>query len=470
MGIEQLKLREYQDKAVKDIRVVFAKKIKTVLLVSPVASGKTVMFSWLAWAVYNKGKRVLLLGHRDEILDQISEKLSMFSVPHGFVRGGDKSGINERVIVGSVASVARCLDKIARPDLIIVDEAKHCIKKTQFGKCVNYFPDAFVLGVDASPERHSKEGMGEIFKEIVYGPTVRWLIDNGYLSDYEMYAPLDLPDLADIKIDRGEYIQAQVEQTMNKPSITGKAVEQYKELADGKCCLVFCTSVKHAQDVAAEFCVAGYKFVSVDGQTPKPIRKQAVENLRIGVIDGITNCMLFCEGTDLPRVECVIDLSPTMSLALDIQKKGRGLRVFPGKEKLIIIDSAGNCYRHGLPCTPREWSLDGKKRRARGAVHPLRHCKECRAIYDPALSQCPRCGSVQLIEHREIKQRKGRLAKITPEEAALIMQAKKKKRMEMGKCRTKEELMALAKKRGYANPWAYAQFVLKGRQKNGSSR
>ncbi len=452
-------LRDYQNKLISDLRSEFAKGKKKLLAVSPVGSGKTVLFSYMAKAAASNELNVLILAHREELLFQISETLDMFDCKHGMIMPG-ASVNNERVQVGSVMTVLNRLEKITRPDLIIIDEAHHVSVGNSWQKILSHYNDVKVVGVTASPIRLDSKPLGDVFESMVIGPSVSELMRTGSLCDYKAFAP-QLADASHIKKSMGDYIKKDISELMDKPTITGSAVDEWFKIAKDKRTVVFCASVKHAENVAEEYKSRGIPAASIDGKMDKEKRRKIIADFRSGDILVLTNYSIVSEGFNIPSLECVQVLRPTASLSLAIQIWGRGLRTQDGKKYAILIDHVGMLLRHGLPDSDYEWSLSSvakKKKSIKTSEGSVKICSVCFAANESFNSICSNCLSAF-----EIKQRTG------PEQVDGDLQEidklefSKQKKKEQSAARTLEQLMDLGKTRGYKNPRYWAECVMKSR-------
>jgi len=456
-----IELRPYQSELVALARARFHDYL-SVLMVAPTGSGKTIMFSHLAQRVAAKGNRILVLVHRDELLDQVSDTLGGFDVPHSFIAAGRAFDRCAQVQVASVFSVARRLAKLGdwRPNMIIVDEAHHAVSGSTWSKVLTAFPQAYVLGVTATPERLSGEGLRDHFSHMIEGPSVRELINLGALCDFKVYAPQ--VDIGKVPKRAGDYAQDALAVAMNKPSITGDALQHYKRLADGKRALAFCVSLDHAWSVAQTFLHAGYQAQRIDGSMDKQTRRQLVRDFSRGGVQVMTSCELVSEGFDLPAIECGIMLRPTESLSLHLQQVGRTLRPFAGKPHAIILDHANNTAKHGLPDEIHAWSLDGRPKKKRGAsddAPAIRTCDECYATVPATALSCRYCGFTFKIKPREVKQVDGELAEVKATERKPVT------REETAEARTLQQLVKLGQARGMKNAGFWAIKVFNGRRR-----
>jgi len=451
-----LKLRDYQRIAIECVRDAFRAGNRRVLLVAPTGAGKTVMFSHLARAISICGQRVLLMAHRDELLDQISRTLTQVGVEHGFIAARRQMNLETLVQVAGVHTLKNKAGKIPwKPDWIICDEAHHATAGS-WAKIIAAYPDARVVGVTATPERLDGKGLGNVFQAMVRGPEVADLIARGYLSPVRYYCPRTV-DTDGLKMRMGDYKHADVDARVNNSRVTGEAVDWYRKLCNGAPAVAFCASIKHSEHVAETFRAAGYRWVSLDSTMTPWARREAVEGLGSGKLHGISSCDIISEGFDLPIVSAAILLRPTASLGLYLQQVGRVLRIAAGKTHATIIDHVGNCgstrngewvEKHGFAEDVREWSLDGRTKK-KGAA-PVRLCCECFAVIGVGSSKCPQCGVEQPIKERAVQEAD------TGELEEVQRQAIKEKTEKLiKKAKTLEDWQRIAKLRGYAPGWAY---------------
>lgn len=463
-----LALRPYQQQAVDGIRASLRNGKKAPLLVLPTGGGKTIVFSYIAANASARVKRVLVLVHRIELMRQTSEKLHTFGVDHGLINPLFTPTYWKPVQVASVQTLVRRLNKLAAspPDLIIVDEAHHATAGT-WRTIINAYPNALVLGVTATPCRGDGTGLGAdaggMFDDLIVGPQVSDLIAGGFLVAPKVYAPLERLDLSGLRTRMGDYEKAELEQVVDKPKITGHAVEHYAKLCPGAPAVAFCVSIKHAEHVAEQFKAAGFRAVALDGSHDDDYRKRILKGLATGDVQVVTSCDLISEGTDIPAIGAAILLRPTQSLGLYLQQVGRALRPCEGKDHAVILDHVGNVLTHGMPDDFRSWSLDGEQKKRRGEKSEptirVNQCEQCFAVHPPAPA-CPHCGHVRHVEDRAPDQVEGTLKEVSAEHAALI---RRQKAAEVAKARTREELEAVAKARGYKPGWV--QHIMRERER-----
>lgn len=459
-------LRPYQEAAIQGLRDAFAADYHSPLLVLPTGGGKTVCFSYLTSRLQAARKRVHILVHRDELVDQVSETLARFDVPHGFVAAGRTPDYRPLALVCSVQTLVRRMDRVPVPDYVICDEAHHCIGASSWGAIIARWrdlnPGLRVIGVTATPERLSGEGLGEVFDEMVSGPTTRELIDLEALSEYRLFAPAQQLDLSGVRSRMGDFIRGEVAAKVDKPAIIGSAVGEYRAKMPGQPAVAFCVSIEHAEHVAEQFRAAGVTAAKLDGNMDRVLRKQLVRDFGRGEVRVLTSVDVISEGFDVPGIVGAILLRPTQSLGLYLQQVGRALRTAPGKSHAVILDHVGNSQRHGLPDDPRAWSLIGRERKGRAGKDEgdvaIRQCPTCYAISPAAAAKCRDCGSPFPIKARTIEEVAGTLSEV--EVARLKREAKR----EQSSAQTLEDLVALGQRRGMKNPHGWARHVLQARE------
>jgi DNA repair protein RadD len=388
-------LRPYQVTAVDQIRAAFSDGARRVLHVSPTGSGKTVEFVFVVGNAVARGRRVLVLTHRQELIDQISAALAQGGQPHGILAPGCAETADP-VMVASVAFLsrpARLARWTGKFDLIIIDEAHHAVAGS-WARVLASQPKARILGVTATPQRLDGLGLRSQFDAMVVGPTTGDLIRDGWLATFVVYEPTAAPDMSAAKIRGGDFAIEDQRAAMGGVVI-GAAVTEYQRICPGAPAVVFCVDIDHSQRVAEVFRAAGVRAAHVDGETGASDRRSAIAGLSNGTVDVICNCGLISEGVDVPAIGAAILLRPTASLALYLQQVGRALRPAPGKERALILDFAGNTARHGLPDEKREWSLDSKptKQRDRGDAQRVRRCGGCGALNRAGAHSCTSCGA-----------------------------------------------------------------------------
>jgi DNA repair protein RadD len=468
-------LHDYQVNGVQGIGFEFKRGYKAVLYVLATGAGKTFTFTWMAAQAAEKGRRVLLLAPRKEILGQISAALSLWDTAHGIISPSAKP-THHPVQVAMVQTLANRikLDRNGRFkfDFVIIDEAHHATDDSTWGAILRHNSEAKILGVTATPCRLDGKGLGVghggPFEAMVIGPSTQGLIDMGRLVRPVVYAPEHSVDLSGIKKRGGDYVRGDLAARMDQAALTGDAVLHYRRHCDRQPAIAFTVTVEHAGHVVEQFKASGYQAAVLTGSTPDKERAAMIRDLGAGHLHVLASCNVVSEGTDIPNVMAAILLRPTASYALAMQQMGRALRVCPGKDRAIILDHAGNCHRHGLPTEPVEWSLSGMRRKSRSDLKP---CFDCQSLIPVRARSCPACGKMFAGRGREDPRhevqdelplvRSGELVELTPELRAKL----RRWRIEQERqARTLDDFKRIAQACGYKPGWARFRYEeLRGR-------
>jgi len=443
-------LRPYQQRAVHDLRLAFRDGARSPLLVLPTGGGKTIVIAEIIRGLSDRGRSALVLVHRRELVTQTSRKLNLAGVPHGIIAAG-MAPTAAPIQIASVQTLARRLDRvITPPDLIVIDEAHHATAGS-WERALGHWPDAYRLGVTATPVRLDGRGLSAVFDRLVIGPSVADLMFTGYLSPAKIYAPPQVADLSQLRRRAGDFAANDAATAMDRPTVTGDAIAHYRRLASGQRAIAFCCNVQHAEHVCASFLSSGILAATLLGSTD-PLRRDAtVAAFDAGAVQVLVTVDVVSEGFDIPAASCAILLRPTQSLGLYLQQVGRVLRPAPGKAHAVVLDHVGNVHRHGWPDDSRDWTLADLPRGTRTAsaqAPTVRTCPACFAAFRPA-PICPCCGHEQPVPKPRI------LRQVDGELKELRREAVRQRTAERRMARTLPQLLALAKQRGYSPAWAY---------------
>ncbi|MEG0075916.1 MAG: DEAD/DEAH box helicase [Eubacterium sp.] len=336
--MSHFKLRPYQAACIAAIP-----ETGSYLIQMATGLGKTVTFS----QVPRRG-RMLLLSHREELVRQPAK---YFDCSFGVEQAGEKSH-GEMVVSASVQSLIRRLGRFAPDtfDIIITDEAHHAAAKT-YKKIFEYFKPRLHLGFTATPNRGDNLRLDDVYEDIIFERDLKWGIQNGYLSDIDCLRVNVGYDLSGVARRMGDYAPRELEKVVNQDALNIAVAEAYHLYAKGQT-LIFAVSVAHAEAIAKLIPGA----VAISGGTKN--RSQLIEQFKNQAIPCLVNCMVFTEGTDIPNIETVMVARPTQSAALYTQMVGRGTRLYPGKEKLTLIDLVGASGKHNLCTAPSLIGVD----------------------------------------------------------------------------------------------------------------
>lgn len=305
--------------------------------------GKTATFT----NIKRKG-RVLVLAHREEL---ITQPIKYYNCPVGIEMASYHSN-GEEVVIASIMSLTHRLEKFKSDefDMIIIDEAHHATA-TSYKKIINYFKPRLLLGFTATPNRGDNVRLDDVFEKIIFQKDLKWAIKNKYLTDIECLRVNIGYDISKVARRMGDFATGELDKAMNTDILNGAIAESYKKYAKGQT-LIFATSVEHAQNIAKEIDGA----VAVTAETKN--REELIRKFTNREIPVLVNCMIFTEGTDMPLVETVMIARPTSNSSLYTQMVGRGLRLYPGKEKLTLIDLVGTTGKANLCTAPTLLGID----------------------------------------------------------------------------------------------------------------
>ena len=347
-----MELREYQQEAKEGIFAEWGKGIKRTLLVLPTGCGKTIVFAKVAEDCVRSGDRVLILAHRGELLKQAADKIGRATGLGCATEKAEQTCLGSwfRVTVGSVQSLTREKRLGQFPadyfDTIIIDEAHHCLTDS-YQRILGHFKDARVLGVTATPDRGDMRSLGEFFESLAYEYTLPRAIRSGYLSPIKaLTIPLKL-DLTGVGIQAGDFKAGDIGTALD-PYLYQIADEMAEHCMDRKT-VVFLPLVKTSQKFRDILNAKGFQAAEVNGDSSD--RAEVLEAFGRGGYNVLCNSMLLTEGWDCPSVDCIVVLRPTKIRSLYSQMVGRGTRLHPGKDHLLLLDFLWHTERHEL-CHP----------------------------------------------------------------------------------------------------------------------
>lgn len=347
-----MELRPYQEAARKAVEADWNDGIKKNLLVLPTGCGKTIVFAKITEDMVRQGERVLILAHRGELLDQAADKIRKATGLVCAVEKAEESCLDSwyRVAVGSVQSLMRetRLSRFKKDHfgVIIIDEAHHCISDS-YQRILAHFDGAKVLGVTATPDRGDMKNLGQVFEKLSYEYTLPKAIREGYLCKIKAQTiPLKL-DLTGVGVQAGDFKAGDIGTALD-PYLYQIADEMQKYCVNRKT-VVFLPLVKTSQKFRDILNEKGFCAAEVNGESSD--RSQILKDFDAGKYNVLCNSMLLTEGWDCPSVDCIVPLRPTKVRSLYSQMVGRGTRIAPGKEYLLLLDFLWHTERHEL-CHP----------------------------------------------------------------------------------------------------------------------
>ncbi len=368
----------------------------------------------------NRKQRVWFVVPRKELLWQSSQEFNAWGIKHGIISAKSNESAAFQVHIVSKDTLIRRIKarKIKNwPDIIHFDEGHLALKQQLFVK-KSAPPKTIFLGWTATPERLDGLGLNEMYETIIYGPTLHWMVEGGYLKRPKIYSVPPVHGLKDLKFNKSGDVSAKALTELYKAraeggkTIYGNEIEHYRKLGVGRSFLVFCRSIIDAETVAGEFSGAGFRVESIDGTMSDKIRQGKIDRVKSGELDGLTTVDLVTYGLDVPKVSCIIMLRPTDSVALFFQMIGRGLRPDEDFNDCLIFDHVGNCdeKKHGHPLAPRTWNFEGTQKRKKPKdaicrVDSVKNCPVCHCVMVDEQGKdveiCPFCGARKEINHRK---------------------------------------------------------------------
>lgn len=355
----EIKLRGYQRDAIDAVFKAWADGMRAPAIVLPTGAGKTVVFSalvreWRHDTQYTKttqGQRVMILAHRDELVDQAIAKLRavMPGVNVGKVKGTDND-VHADVVVASVQTISRAgrmaplrifQKTYGSIGLIITDECHHAAAAS-YRKIYNAFPDALRLGVTATMARGDGRGLGSVWDDVVFQRSVLWMISKGYLTDVRTKrVDLKALNMGSVSVSRGDWAAGDLGRALMDAEADTAIARAYKEHAGDRQGIVFTPTVGTAHAASVALHNAGIRSEVIHGETHSLDRRAAYEDYRTGKIQVLVNCMVLTEGFDMPQASAIVIARPTQSETLYAQMVGRGLRPYPGKADCLVLDLVG---------------------------------------------------------------------------------------------------------------------------------
>lgn len=456
-------LRPYQAEAVDSIRRAVAAGYKRLVLVAPTGAGKSVIAHQIVSQATNKGKRILFVVNRIQLVKQFSKRLSRAGIYHGIIRGADTRAAHAPVVVGSIQTIGR--RGVDAFDVIVVDEAHAVPGSKDYRKLFFDNPQSIVIGLTATPwskgmSRNYDELGGKLFERPVLAAPISKLIADGHLVDCDCWAPTE-PDMKGAKTKRTpwgdvDYTDEAAAAAMDKPQIVGDVVDHWFRIAPGSNTVVFASSIQHSLHIVEAFKARGVAAEHISAYTPEEEREQIFRRHANGETTLLSCVALLREGWDAPECSTMILARPTRSEIAYIQMAGRILRPAPGKTKATLIDHTGTVRKLGFPTEDRDYTLDDGKPKVSSSEKKREELKPC-----------PKCGYVdhykKLLGYRECGQC-GFVAQVQPKspavadgELALLKSASSK----VEKQTVYSELLYVAVERGYSRGWAAHKYRTK---------
>ena len=349
--LPSITLCDYQETCVQRVLDAYQRQPRggSALLILPTGAGKTITFAEIARRL---GLTTLIIAHREELLTQAADKFHLID-PTAIIGqvGAGRHEWGAPVTVASIQTISRSEHLKALPrfgyQLVIIDEAHHSAADG-YRTVLKTLPEAFVVGVTATPDRLDRQNIESLFGEPVFSAGIVDMVAQGYLCDLRAIAVKTATSLDDLHTQAGDFKQDELEEIIDTPERNARVVRAYLEHARGRQALCFAVTVAHATHLAETFVEAEVHAAVVSGQTPPEERRRLLHAYECGTLEVLCNVGVLTEGYDHPATSCIILARPTQSRTLFVQCLGRGARLAPGKRDCIILDITDNCLKHRL--------------------------------------------------------------------------------------------------------------------------
>lgn len=449
-----LELRPYQAAAIQAMRSCLAGGVLRQMLYSPTGSGKTEIGMSVIKGAVAKGKRVVFLCNRINLVGQASKRFYRAGIPHGVIQGDNTRNIDLPVIVASIQTVAR--RGMPDCDLIVIDEAHGVAGSKDFRQVIITRSAVPVIGLSATPfskglGKHYAELGGALFEAMTVATSIQQLIDDKYLVDCDIYAPSE-PDMTGIKTSKNtfgeiDWSDADIGRAVDKPQLIGDIVQHWLKLSNGLPTVCFASNIAHSQHIVESFRAVGVAAEHIDCYTSEEERAAILHRVETGETTIISNVGILTEGWDFPACRTMILARPTRSMIRYIQMIGRVLRPHETKERALVLDHSGTVQRLGFPTDDFDLELDDGKPKSAEKKKPEeslpKKCPECHHMKPPKVSVCPKCG-FKASRQSEIEEIEGELQ---------LLKKGQKKFTQQDKQRVYSELLAIKSARGYNDGW-----------------
>lgn len=465
-AVEVVSLRPYQQTLVDGVRAALRTGKRRVMAYLPTGGGKTRVATAITQMSLSKSKgRIIVLANRKQLVHQFAAALRAAGLDVGIAQGENTTGLHHRVIVASIDTVhARkyLFDDVA---LFVVDEAHAVAGSEKYRALLFRYNRVPCIGLSATPfarglgKSYHELGDAPLFEDLIVGATVQSLVDDGFLTDIDIYAPSS-PDMRGAKTVRtaeGEqdYRQADIEQATDKPELIGDIIAHWFKLARGFKTICFAASIAHSQHLVNQFRASGVSAEHLDYHMDDDTRQDILTRFEQGDFTVLSNVSLLAEGFDVPATACMILARPTKSLTRFLQMVGRVLRPSPGKTHALLLDHSGSVERIGHPFDDLPLQLDdgaanksGSRKEDRKKSEP-KTCPSCKYVRPAGVHACPSCGFAPT-RQSDVEVAEGELVKLD--------RKSKKPATPDRKQHVYSQLLQVCRAKGYRPGWAANQY------------
>ena len=401
--------REYQSRFIKELRAAIAAGSKRIIAVSPTGSGKGFLAARIMQMAAEKHCKSVFFADQRELVFQLNAHLKRMDIPSTVVMRGVNNPYKSREelrasgmcnVVAKDTLWSRSYRKgrmmLPQGQVVQVDEAHKSISYT-YQSILKDYSDSVVIGWTATPCRTDGRNLGAFYDKMLQVATYKELQEQGYLVPVKIFAP-DRPDLKRMRRSAGDYNRKDLQDRMNKDSMIGSIVEEWRKHSQDRQTIVFASGVKHSIALRDQFRRLGVTAEHVDGKMDQPTRDAIMSDARDGKIKVLCNYGVFHTGIDVPSLKYMICARPTKSFSLWRQMGGRIQRPYEGHDECVIQDHSDNALVYGYPDEDVEWDLNAdekicelhRKKKQKEGKSP-KHCPECKKVLTAKVCPAP-CG------------------------------------------------------------------------------
>ena len=462
-----ISLRPYQIDVIRRARESIAEGNKSIIIQGTCGIGKTIISSGICEGALLKGKKVLFLAPRRELIFQAINRFADYGLGDetAILMAGEKPDNSKPIQVASVWTYARRI-KLKNPehrwfhdtDIIILDECHGSLAPTYTKILDRYNGNAVKIGLSATPSRSDGRGLGQIYDKIISAIGIKELTKDGYLVPVTHYGTKEKPDIKGLKTKMGDFDKAEAEKRINKDFLVGEIYDNWARLASSRQTIIFAQGVKHSKYIRDVFERRGVPIRHIDAHTPDDERADILHQFENGDIQVITNVGILDQGYDCPAVSCIVLAVITKHIGRFLQMGGRCLRPYPEKKDAIIIDHGMNINRLGFITDEYNWELSNKdkawkKKKPRKKEAKIFECSECRAMHSG--HTCPQCGHKIADWGKKIETTDDDLQEITKNGKKKKVFTMEEKRKFYGQLEYERRM------KGYAPGWIYHKYLAK---------
>jgi superfamily II DNA or RNA helicase len=416
----------------------------------PTGAGKTTVAAEIIRLMINKGKSVMFIAHRQELVYQAQARFKMFGLMPDIIMAGHTSNGADLTIASIQTLIRRTLPE---KDAVFVDEAHHAVSAS-FKKVLSHYSNCYIFGLTATPYRLDGKPLGDIYQDTIAAIGNQELVEQGYLVSARYFAAKETINTTDVRVTAGDYNSKDLFGIANKKVLYKNVVENYVKFCPNReRAIAFNINKEHSRKTAQEFIERGISAMHLDTDTPFARRIEILNMFRTGVYTVLCNVNILTEGFDLPSVHAIILNRATKSRCLYLQMIGRSLRPSEYKEHAICIDHANNILTHGFAEDEFTFDIHRRKEKKKGD-NPIKTCPQCFAMVHASTRICENCGyEFEIKDNKEL--REGEFKEVVRVDFKKVKDPLPERLNKPFSIMTDNELQEVARIRKYKQGWVY---------------